>query len=65
MGGESMYSKFEELLKENGVTAYEVAKATGIPNSSFSDWKRGKSKPKIKKLKKIAEYFQIPITEII
>ena len=47
MGGESMYSKFEELLKENGVTAYEVAKATGIPNSTFSDWKRGKSKPKI------------------
>ena len=33
--------------------------------STFSDWKTGKSKPKIKKLKKIAEYFQIPITELI
>lgn len=60
-----MYSKFEELLQEKGVTAYEVAKATGIPNSTFSDWKTGKSKPKIEKLKKIAEYFQIPITELI
>ena len=50
-----MYSKFEKLLNEKGVTAYEVSKATGIPNSTFSDWKTGKSKPKIEKLKKIAE----------
>ena len=55
----------EKLLNEKGVTAYEVSKATGIPNSTFSDWKTGKSKPKIEKLKKIAEYFQIPITELI
>ena len=60
-----MYSKFEKLLNEKGVTAYEVSKATGIPNSTFSDWKTGKSKPKIEKLKKIAEYFQSPITELI
>lgn len=60
-----MYSKFEELLNERGVTAYEVAKSTGIPNSTFSDWKSGKSNPKIEKLKKIADYFQIPITELI
>lgn len=60
-----MYSKFEELLNEKGVTTYEVAKATGIPNSTFSDWKSGKSKPKVEKLKKIADYFQISITELI
>ena len=60
-----MYSKFEELLNETGVTTYEVAKATGIPNSTFSDWKSGKSKPKVEKLKKIADYFQISITELI
>ena len=61
------YSVTGGFLKhiEKGVTAYEVSKATGIPNSTFSDWKTGKSKPKIEKLKKIAEYFQIPITELI
>lgn len=57
-----MYSKFEELLTQEGVTAYAVSKATGIPSSTFSDWKSGKSKPKIKKLQKIADFFDVPVT---
>jgi transcriptional regulator with XRE-family HTH domain len=57
-----MYSKFEELLNEKGVTAYAVAKATGIPSSTFSDWKSGKSKPKIEKLQKIADFFNVSVT---
>jgi transcriptional regulator with XRE-family HTH domain len=57
-----MYYKFEELLKRTGVTAYAVAKGTGIPSSTFSDWKKGKSSPKINKIQKIAEYFGVPVT---
>lgn len=57
-----MYSKFAELLKENSVTAYRVAKETGIPTSTLSDWKTGRSAPKIDKLQKIANYFNVSIT---
>ncbi|NSB15871.1 helix-turn-helix domain-containing protein [Clostridium beijerinckii] len=57
-----MYSKFAELLKENSVTAYRVAKETGIPTSTLSDWKTGRSTPKIDKLQKIANYFDVSIT---
>lgn len=57
-----MYSKFAELLKENSVTAYRVAKETGIPTSTLSDWKTGRSTPKIDKLQKIANYFNVSIT---
>ena len=60
-----MYEKFVELLNKNGVTAYEVSKNTGIPQSTFSDWKSGRSKPKVDKLQKIANYFHIPVTELI
>ncbi len=56
------YRKFEELVRKNGVTAYAVSKATGIPSSTFSDWKKGKSKPKIEKLQKIAKYFDVSVS---
>ena len=49
-----MYSIFVELLQRNGVSTYQVSKATGIAQSVFSSWKNGISKPKADKLKKIA-----------
>lgn len=50
-----MYSIFVELLQRNGVSTYQVSKATGIAQSVFSSWKNGISKPKADKLKKIAD----------
>lgn len=54
-----MYSIFEQLLKQNKKTAYQVGKATGIATSTLSDWKKGKSTPKADKLAKIADYFDV------
>ncbi len=56
-----MYEKFERLLVERGVTAYRVAKETGLSPVVFSDWKTGKSKPKVDKLKILADYFGVNI----
>lgn len=57
-----MYLKFAKLLQMNNTTAYKVAKDTKISTSTLSDWKTGRSTPKIDKLKKIADYFDVPIT---
>lgn len=57
-----MYKKFEVLLREKGITAYRVAKETKITASTFTDWKTGRSTPKLDKLQKIADYFVVPIT---
>lgn len=54
-----MYSIFKKLLDENKVKPADVARATGIPPSTFSDWKSGKSSPKQDKLDLIANYFRI------
>lgn len=54
-----MYSIFVELLQRNGISTYQVSKATGIAQSVFSSWKNGISKPKADKLKKIADYFGV------
>lgn len=60
-----MYEKFENLLNERGVTAYEVAHKTGIAQSTLTNWKKGNYTPKIDKLCKIANYFGVPVTVFI
>ena len=56
-----MYEKFAELLDKNNKTAYQVSKDTGIAQSVLSDWKTGRSKPKVDKLKLLADYFGVSI----
>lgn len=56
-----MYEKFLKLLKQHNTTPYKVAKATGIANSTLSNWKSGTVTPKLDKLQKIADYFGVPI----
>ena len=57
-----MYERFERLLTENGVTAYRVAKDTGISHTMFSSWKKGAYQPKADKIQKIADYFGVPVS---
>lgn len=56
-----MYKKYVELRDSNGLTDYKVASDTGITKSTFTDWKKGRSKPKLEKLAKIAEYFGVTV----
>lgn len=59
------YQHFNELLKEKNTTVYRVAKATGISASTFSDWKNGRSIPKMDKMKRIAEHFGVTIESLL
>ena len=59
------YHRFEALLKNSGTTVYRVAKATGISNSTFTDWKNGRSTPKADKLKLIANHFGVSLDTLI
>ena len=56
-----MYKKYLELRDKRGITDYKVALDTGIPQSTFTDWKSGRSKPKVDKLKILAKYFEVTI----
>ena len=60
-----MYKKYVQLRDSLGVTDYRVASDTGIPKSTFSDWKSGRSVPKIDKLQKIATYFGVGIEALL
>lgn len=56
-----MYKKFEHLLGKTNKTTYQISKETGISQTAFSNWKSGRTKPSLESLKKLADYFGVPI----
>lgn len=60
-----MYKNYEKLRDERGLTNYQVAKETGIGENTLSQWKQGRSTPKVDKLMKIAKLFGVPVEELI
>ena len=60
-----LYEKFEALIKDRGITPYRVSKDTGIPTSTLSEWKNGRSNPKADKLKILADYFGVDIKDLL
>ena len=53
------------IIKEKGMSQKEFSDKTGIPQSTFTDWKNGKSSPKLPKLMKIANYFGVQLEDLI
>ena len=56
-----MYEIFQKLLDKHGITAYKVAKDTGITTATLTNWKKGRYVPKQDKLQKIADYFGVTV----
>lgn len=56
-----MYEKYVKLRDAKGLTDSAVAQASGVTQSTFSDWKSGRSKPKTEKLIKIAAVLEVPL----
>ena len=55
------YEKYRDLREKKGITDYQVAKETGISTATLTNWKYGRYKPKIDKIKILADYFGVSI----
>lgn len=55
------YEKYCKLRDSKNLKDANVAQATGIGKSTFSDWKSGRSEPKNDKLQKIADFLGVSI----
>ena len=51
------FDRIELLMHQKGVTAYRVAKDTGLSTGLFSQWKKRMQRPSMDKLNKLADYF--------
>ena len=52
---QASFKKLDTLIKARDVSFYKLSEELGMARSTFSDWKKGKSSPKLFKLVKIAE----------
>ena len=59
------YQRFVDLCEKKGVTAYKVAKETGITTATLSNWKNGRYMPKADKLQKIADFFDVSVDYLL
>ena len=59
------YSRFAGLLKDKGITPYLVSKETGVPASALTNWKKGVCKPKVDKMKRIADFLGCPLDYLL
>lgn len=53
------YDVYERLRDLRGLSDYKVVEATGIPRSTFSDWRTGRSAPGIEKILKLVRFFEV------
>ena len=59
------YEKYAEIRDSKGFTDGKVAQLCGFGRSTFTDWKTGRSIPKIDKIQKIADLFEMDYFEFV
>ena len=59
------YRRYRAFADIKGVSDYQVSKETGMHNVVLSEWKSGKSQPKIDKLLKIASYLGVSVDKLL
>lgn len=58
---QTKYPRIFELMEKEHVTAKQLSAAIGISQSSFTEWKKGRSNPKYEALIQISEFFNVPV----
>ena len=59
------YEKYASIRDKRNLTDYQVSKGTGIATATLSDWKNGVSKPKVDKLKVLADFLGVTIEDLL
>ena len=57
--------KIKQLMKDQDITAYTLSKKTGISQAAIGQWLNGKNGASVTSLQKLADYFNVPIGELI
>lgn len=60
-----MWEIYKKLCDIKEMAPNKVAKELGIPSGTITGWKKGICKPKIDKLKKIADYFGVSLAYLM
>lgn len=53
------------LIEQSGISSNKMLTDLGLSNSAISEWKKGKSKPSVDALIKIADYFGVSVDYLL
>lgn len=56
-----MWEYVEKIMQQKGLRITDLQKGTGVPYSTFTDWKAGRYTPKADKLQKIADFLGVSV----
>lgn len=59
------YEGYAKIRDSKKLKDSDIARIADIPQSTFSDWKKGKSYPKTQKLKKIADALECDMSTLL
>ena len=57
--------KVKQLMKDQDLTVYALSKRTGISQATIAQWLHGRNGASVTSLQKLANYFNVPIEELI
>ena len=60
-----MIEKIICLMEQNKISANKLTTELHLPNSAITEWKKGKAKPSVDALIKIANYFNVSIDYLL
>ena len=58
-------SNLQKYIEVSGKQQKEIAQELGVGQSTFCDWVKGKIFPRIDKLKALADYFDVKMSDLI
>jgi len=58
-------NRFREIVQNRSITAYRVAKDTGISQGLMAEYNRGEKIPTVQNLIKIADYFDCSVDYLL
>ena len=58
-----MYQKIKELCEEKGISISYLEKKLGFSNGSIAKW--AKSLPRVDSAIKVADYFDVPVSQLV
>lgn len=59
------YEVFRYLMYKNDVKKADVIRATGVTRPVLVDWEHGRREPSLKTLRRLADYFGVPVTAFL
>jgi transcriptional regulator with XRE-family HTH domain len=58
-------STLKKLLKDNDLTVAQLSRATKVPVQTIHNWLHGQEPRSFVQIKKLADYFQISVDELV